>query len=162
MIHKKLIAILAFLLMLLGTLLPGAEKTDKKKESEKTIIVIRDNGDLHIDMKELRAALKQLKGLEKLENLDIQINLKALHNELAALPGSLKAMQKQLEKLDNLEIRVDMKGLEKSLETMHRGLEKLDTMNLDVIVEKALKSLDGLEVRIDAAIDAAFESRDEI
>lgn len=165
---KKLIALLAMLFILLGNLFSTGVDQDKKnrKEENPRVVVLNDHN-FHLDLKELRTALKELESLE-LPEFDISVDFTEMNRELAEIPRAFAEVKRELADLDGLDIRVELKGIEKSLESlpaslksMRKELKRINVPDINAILDNSLKSLEGLDQRIKAAIDAAFDSLDE-
>ncbi|HDP93943.1 MAG TPA: hypothetical protein ENN40_01120 [Candidatus Aminicenantes bacterium] len=166
--NRRLIALLAVLFLLAGTLLAASfqenhSQADEVKKQSKMIDM--QDSDFDIDLTELRQQLEKLRKIEldaiRKALAEIPGQLEKVRVELANLPAQLKAMNHELKQVPGVLERVEkeLDTLPAKLESMGKELEKLKHLNLDKTIEQALESLEGLDERIEKAVEKAVEKK---
>ena len=160
---KRIVTVWITALILMASFLTAAGDTEKKpqrKEKKRIEKVLRIQGtDIHIDLSELRGDLKKLteKELQSLREAlaDLPETLKAVQLELKDLPTRMQEVEKELQSLPArmAQLEKELAKLPEVLKRVEKELAEVREMDVHKIVSEALKSLDNLDERIEAALE---------
>lgn len=164
---KRILTVCLAALILMASFLMASGDTEKnrqRKEKKRVDKIVRiDGSDIHIDLSALRGDLKKLTE-EEWQSVhkalaDLPKTLETVKIELKDLPERLKEVEKELQSLPAriAQVEKELAGLPETLKRMEKDLDKVRELDVDKIVTEALKSLENLDKRIEAAIEGETE-----